>query len=417
MTTKFWRRGEPFVWATGGTLAIIVSMTALLMFVVIANGIGVFWPKRLAQLTLNDGSHTLGEIIRQEMDPSNQPRLQLKIGNRELNGLDFTWISESDIRSQSYPKAVYAIERQEYGDFYGTLKEVHSPGRTVTEKGGGLDQALAQARRQVQPLLDAKKQLNARFSALNSIIDGIEQKIARYRYKHIPDQDERIVALKQQVASHKAQFAGLVDEGQRNTEQLAAYYALFRTADAKESKILIGNMVRPYQPNRMSLVQKIGHYAAKLKELFLDDPRESNTEGGVFPAIFGTVMMVLIMSVAVVPFGVLAALYLREYAHQGVLVRVVRIAVNNLAGVPSIVFGIFGLGFFVYFLGGSLDALFFPERLPTPTFGTGGILWASLTLALLTVPVVIVATEEARARSRRRSAKGRWPSAPRGSRP
>jgi phosphate transport system permease protein len=100
------------------------------------------------------------------------------------------------------------------------------------------------------------------------------------------------------------------------------------------------------------------------------------------------------MSFAVAPLGVLAALYLREYAKQGLLVRIVRIAVNNLAGVPSIVFGVFGLGFFVYVLGGSIDRLFFPEALPTPTFGTGGILWASLTLALLTVPVVIVAAEE-----------------------
>jgi phosphate transport system permease protein len=105
-------------------------------------------------------------------------------------------------------------------------------------------------------------------------------------------------------------------------------------------------------------------------------------------------MMVMIMSIMAVPFGVMAALYLREYARQGVLVRLVRIAVNNLAGVPSIVFGVFGLGFFVYVLGGSIDKAFFSESLPTPTFGTGGILWASLTLALLTVPVVIVATEE-----------------------
>src|SRR5207302_5393361 len=108
-----------------------------------------------------------------------------------------------------------------------------------------------------------------------------------------------------------------------------------------------------------------------------NEPREANTEGGIFPAIFGTVMMVIIMSIAVVPFGVLAALYLREYARQGTLVRLVRIAVNNLAGIPSIVYGVFGLGFFVYAVGGTIDALFFPEALPTPTFGTGGILWAS----------------------------------------
>nr|MDJ0867069.1 phosphate ABC transporter permease PstA [Myxococcota bacterium] len=110
--------------------------------------------------------------------------------------------------------------------------------------------------------------------------------------------------------------------------------------------------------------------------------------------IFGTVLMVFLMSLFVVPFGVLAAIFLQEYAREGVLVRTVRIAVNNLAGVPSIVFGVFGLGFFVYGIGGTIDQLFFPESLPTPTFGTGGILWASATLALLTVPVVIVATEE-----------------------
>jgi phosphate transport system permease protein len=92
---------------------------------------------------------------------------------------------------------------------------------------------------------------------------------------------------------------------------------------------------------------------------------------------------------------VITALYLREYAKQGTVVSIVRISVNNLAGVPSIVYGVFGLGFFAYILGGNIDALFFPERLPNPTFGTGGVLWSALTLALLTVPVVIVATEEA----------------------
>jgi phosphate transport system permease protein len=102
----------------------------------------------------------------------------------------------------------------------------------------------------------------------------------------------------------------------------------------------------------------------------LDDPREANTEGGIFPAIFGTVMMVLLMSVMVTPLGIMAAVYMREYAKQGPLIRVIRISVNNLAGVPSIVYGVFGLGFFVYFLGGNIDQLFFPEALPAPTFGS-----------------------------------------------
>jgi phosphate transport system permease protein len=105
--------------------------------------------------------------------------------------------------------------------------------------------------------------------------------------------------------------------------------------------------------------------------------------------------MTLLMSIAVVPFGVLASLYLREYAKAGPLVSGVRIAVNNLAGVPSIVFGVFGLGFFCYIMGANIDQLFFAAKLPNPTFGKGGVLWASFTLALLTLPVVVVATEEA----------------------
>jgi phosphate transport system permease protein len=148
----------------------------------------------------------------------------------------------------------------------------------------------------------------------------------------------------------------------------------------------------------MNVFSKIGHWLMKAWEFVSTDPREANTEGGIFPAIFGTVMMVLLMSVFVTPFGILAALYLREYAKQGAVTQIIRIAVNNLAGVPSIVYGMFGLGFFVYFLGANIDQLFYAESLPAPTFGTPGILWSSLTLAILTLPVVIVATEEGLAR-------------------
>ena len=162
----------------------------------------------------------------------------------------------------------------------------------------------------------------------------------------------------------------------------------------KEKELPLAQVVDVHFPNAMSGLAKAAYYAGRVWEFVSDDPRESNTEGGVFPAIFGTVMMVLIMSILVTPLGVLAAFYLREYARQGAFVSAVRIAVNNLAGVPSIVFGVFGVGFFIYFVGGTIDRLFYAEALPTPTYGTGGILWASLTLALLTVPVVIVATEE-----------------------
>ncbi|MEM8997692.1 MAG: phosphate ABC transporter permease PstA, partial [Acidobacteriota bacterium] len=164
---------------------------------------------------------------------------------------------------------------------------------------------------------------------------------------------------------------------------------------AVDVALRLDDIVKAYPANRIGFGDKLAIYGARWAEFLTDEPREANSEGGVYPAIFGTVAMTLIMSLAVVPFGVLAALYLREYAKPGPLVTAVRIAVNNLAGVPSIVFGVFGLGFFCYVVGGTIDEVFFAASLPNPTYGKGGLLWASMTLALLTLPVVIVATEEA----------------------
>jgi phosphate transport system permease protein len=204
-----------------------------------------------------------------------------------------------------------------------------------------------------------------------------------------------VASLQTRREALERQFHELADQQSELISSLRQRTATFVDVSGSEREMPLVDIVRPYQPNRMSLPAKVAHYAGKLWELLSAEPRESNTEGGLFPAIFGTVMLIFVMSLFSFPLGVLAAIYLREYAKEGLIVRMVRIAVNNLAGIPSIVYGIFGLAFFVYGIGGSIDQLFFPERLPDPTFGTGGILWASLTLSLLTVPVVIVATEEA----------------------
>ncbi len=128
---------------------------------------------------------------------------------------------------------------------------------------------------------------------------------------------------------------------------------------------------------------------------FLTSPPEQGMEaGGIFPAIFGTISLVILMVIAVVPIGVLTALYLQEYTDpRSKLTRLVRVAINNLAGVPSIVFGLFGLGFFIGFLGGGIDKLFYSDS--GPVWGQPAVIWASMTMALLTLPVVIVSTEEA----------------------
>jgi phosphate transport system permease protein len=180
----------------------------------------------------------------------------------------------------------------------------------------------------------------------------------------------------------------------RHRGKTPRYQLKLRTADGREKLLPLESIVRAYPANQLGFFGRLGVYLSRWREFLCDGPREANNEGGVFPAIFGTVVMTLLMSIAVVPFGVLAALYLREYAKPGPVVSVVRIAINNLAGVPSIVFGVFGLGFFCYLVGGQIDQLFFRSA-GSSVFGTPGILWASLTLALLTLPVVIVTTEEA----------------------
>ncbi|MEZ5357782.1 MAG: phosphate ABC transporter permease PstA [Candidatus Zixiibacteriota bacterium] len=128
---------------------------------------------------------------------------------------------------------------------------------------------------------------------------------------------------------------------------------------------------------------------------FLTQPPENGMEsGGIFPAIFGTVALVLLMTIAVIPVGVLTAIYLHEYTRpNSMLTRIIRMAINNLAGVPSIVFGLFGLGFFIGFVGTGMDALF--SEPGSPVWGQPAIIWAALTLSILTLPVVIVSTEEA----------------------
>ena len=210
---------------------------------------------------------------------------------------------------------------------------------------------------------------------------------------------DEIAARKAEIAVLDERYALLQAEAAKVTAGGAVASLTAQDAAGREVVVPLTQVIRAWFPNRLDTWGRVKLYGSRLAEFILDEPREANTEGGLMPAIFGTLVMTVFMSLLVTPFGVITAIYLREYAQQGPLLRIVRISVNNLAGVPSIVFGVFGLGFFVYVLGGSIDQLFFADQLKynnnTPVFGTGGLLWCSLTLALMTLPVVIVATEEA----------------------
>jgi phosphate transport system permease protein len=400
------QRGDPAIWFTGTALGICLLMITGMIALILVNGLGFFWPKPLTRLTLADGTSVLGEIVGRERDSRQgaeappRHRLQIKLGNRDIFGADFRWIEESDIRDRSLPPEAIYVERREYGPFIGTPVRLREGDKELATGPEAVLHALP-------PLIDRAEEDRARIreierdeiGAINAAIEA-ERLAARAAELRAAggaavdikaaqaDAGHRLSELKEEYARAEARLAEVVERASRTHVTLAA-------TDGTEKELATVDVFRAYAANQLSLAGRTRVYAGRLWEFLSGDPRESNTEGGIFPAIFGTVMMVILMSFLAVPFGVLAALYLREYARQGVFVRLVRIGVNNLAGVPSIVFGVFGLGFFVYFVGGTLDQAFFAERLPTPTFGTGGILWASLTLGLLTVPVVIVASEEA----------------------
>lgn len=327
-------------------------------------------------------------------------RIQLKLGNRDLTGADFRWIDEAAIAGREQPGDALYVERAEYGPFIG---------RAVSLKEGEQQLAgtTADTWRLLPALVDKARRDRAEIRHLERDVLGavnyrLEQARLRLRKLEISRQREPgaddaadIAEIAREEAALKEEYAHLEQHLAQVVEAASRTQVMLQAADGTEKEMRTLDIYRVYAANQLGTLGRARVYASRLWEFLSGDPRESNTEGGIFPAIFGTVMMVMLMSVLAVPFGVLAALYLREYARQGFVVRAVRIAVNNLAGVPSIVFGVFGLGFFVYFVGGGIDRLFYEERLPSPTFGTGGILWASLTLGLLTVPVVIVAAEEA----------------------
>jgi phosphate transport system permease protein len=392
--SKLWKSGEPFIWLTGGALAIALLMVLGLIGLILSNGLGYFWPRAVLEVTLTDGKVLTGQVVEREAIPGKpgEYRIKLRVGNRDLYGADFTWVDERQIARRAYPPDVAVIERTEWGPLIGRVVEVREGGQVLARGAAAVTLLRDRLPEAGRVRREARRLETGPIGAIN-----YEQERIRLQQKKLEQQGiiagPRLDALEARKTELAARYQ---DEAVRLAALRAGQKATILVAadGGKEKELPLGQVVDLHFPNAMGLPAKAAHYAHNLWEFVSDDPRESNTEGGVFPAIFGTVMMVFLMSILVTPLGVLAAFYLREYARQGLFVSAVRIAVNNLAGVPSIVFGVFGVGFFIYFVGGSIDRVFYSEALPTPTYGTGGILWASLTLALLTVPVVIVATEE-----------------------
>lgn len=399
----FWAGGDAFIWLSAGATAFAVLLILAVLGIIAVGGLGAFWPKPLVQVTLADGTVYLGEIAGREPIPADlasilgEHRIQVRAANRDLNrDRDFVWVEESKIVSRSQPEEAVLVERAEYGPFIGMIDAYLQDGEVA--EGADAARLLSERHDEVNELRERISGLEKRdMGAINRELEASRIELRAIERTDAPSstrEQDRIVQIGTHVDSLEARYERLNGQISGLRAQLDLEKVRLRTADGRSVTIGAGAVYRVVEANRLNPFEKLGVYLSRLWTFLSTAPREANLEGGILPAIFGTVMMTLLMTIAVVPLGVVAGLYLREYAKQGRLVRAVRIAVNNLAGVPSIVFGIFGLGFFIYTMGGAIDASLYPDALPTPTFGTGGILWSALTLALLTVPVVIVATEE-----------------------
>ncbi|WP_111977225.1 phosphate ABC transporter permease PstA [Algibacillus agarilyticus] len=408
---KWFKSGSPWIWMTAGAVSISLISVIGLLLLIAWRGLVYFWPSNIYEfsLELNKTPVTvIGEVYDREEVPTSRlqgvgtdisgfqgniiERFLIKTGNREYVDLDFRWILATDIKSKTAHADLVKIERNKNGNFYGYIEGVIENGKTIKDKSKyeALESVIDRAVELSDEMMDIQ----------NGEIGSINYKLEELRL------EERSYELKGKLT------AEIIAELNAERKTLQADYLVLEKqlmalrADSQRDTVLVKDMrgevvsIPVYQvldaqfPNDMNVFEKAIQFIVQIGKFISEDPREANTEGGVFPAIFGTVFMVLLMAIIVTPFGVIAAIYLHEYAAKNAITKIVRISVINLAGVPSIVYGVFGLGFFVYMLGGNIDALFYPEAQPSPTFGTPGVIWSALTLAILTLPVVIVSTEE-----------------------
>ncbi|HHF2886955.1 phosphate ABC transporter permease PstA [Vibrio diabolicus] len=412
------RSGAPWIWLTGGAVSISLLSVLGLLLLIGWKGLTYFWPAPLYQWNVAALTPVQGEVLHEntiligqvyersfvpksylpesaaqqlEDDEDFATRLSIKIANRELYPADFISVLQMQLDEPTTPKEWAVIERSSGGYFFGKLVAFQDGDNIYTSDiQSVLNKKLDDAetlRHEIDSLVvDQLKELGWKLEQLRleKRKHELNDTLTESFLKENQTKKERI---ERALATLDLQLDGL-------RLQLSGYALIVEDMTGSQVSIPLEDILDYWYPNQMSLPDKVMHWGKQVWKFLSEDPRESNSEGGVFPAIFGTVFLVLIMSIIVMPLGVIAAIYLHEYAKNNALTRVIRIAVINLAGVPSIVYGVFGLGFFVYTIGASIDNVFYAEKLPAPTFGTPGLLWSALTLAVLTLPVVIVTTEE-----------------------
>ncbi|MGY2576087.1 phosphate ABC transporter permease PstA [Vibrio sp. C8] len=408
---KWFKSGSPWIWLTGGAVSLSLISVLGLLLLIGWKGLTYFWPAPLYQWhnLAEPNKVIIGQLYASESVPVSHlkemniilsadaleegttERLSIKVANRDLYQADFISLLVDNVSAPEKPTGWAVIERTRDGQFFG--KPVGFE-RADGESSAYISTLLERGLQEVTTL---REQIDTVIEQEIRVVSSASEKLRLERRRLELNgklTDEYQVAYQQQ----KQVLDGKRKQAEEHLDllrtQLGQQTLIVEDMAGTRVRIPVSHILDIWYPNDMNTLEKLTQWSKQVWAFLSENPRESNSEGGVFPAIFGTVFLVLLMSVIVMPLGVVAAVYLHEYAKDNTFTRIIRVAVINLAGVPSIVYGVFGLGFFVYTIGSSIDSVFYAERLPAPTFGTPGLLWSALTLAVLTLPVVIVTTEE-----------------------
>ncbi|TVS01899.1 MAG: phosphate ABC transporter, permease protein PstA, partial [Rhodobacteraceae bacterium] len=339
--------GEPALWGFGGALALGIIMIAVFLMAVLYNGATTFWPKPIERVELTDGSviagtERRGTIFRPQLaslDDDTRSMIEANDGfayrtlyqtaNFDLYGDDFQWVADFEVENITRPEDFYYFERQTWGVFIGRIAGMSIDGQEM-------DYDPAVLRREQRAARDRFREIRR---IERSEIGRINHQIERERLaqrRALLQEGQIQLGETADVDDMAAQAsAGVLAESQARIEDLQAEFQVLqarvneiRATDRRFTVTLeevggrqitpeISQIVRYFPANTIGVLDKIGIYVARWWEFVSAEPREANTQGGVLPAIFGTVAMTLLMVVFVAPFGVITALYLREYAKQG----------------------------------------------------------------------------------------------------
>ncbi|QDU60065.1 Phosphate transport system permease protein PstA [Planctomycetes bacterium Pan216] len=412
---------EPMHWLTGGALAMVVLSVGGLLGLLLVHGLFAFWPKPIVRLSMTDGRAYLGEVLSWNASPTASARRDLIVASRSASDPETIGDmilrvsnrspspSSSDsgivrlprraIASQTIDPWAVAIDLGGNVRLFGTPTAFYEQSTLIADEPARIWPLFETRHREVrQQRRDAQREKDNVLADVDRLLASKRRELAAARARSqaspqaVDDAEEALAYARSESDKELDRLRERLAQVEASTQR---YRMIVKGTDGTTWNLALVDIVRGSAPNQAGFLSAVVTSCERWKEFLTTGAGDSVQQSGIYPAIVGTLAVTMIMTVLVVPVGVMAAFFLREYTRNPTLRFCLRITIRNLAGIPSIVFGVFGLLLFCDTIGPALDALWFADSLPWPTFGKGGLLWAGCTLALLTLPVVIVSTEDA----------------------